>query len=194
MIPITTPYLHGGRELCITGACILTASSDWLGRVIRFFEGDHAFCSHAAAIVRGPDDTGRDRVNVSLIESLEDGPTKTYLSSYFTGFNGRLFLFQPTGLTPEIQAAFAAFLDGLVADHVHYDYAGLLANIVGHEKEVPPGQQIKDCICSAEVGYGWERNGLPRMPSAPRDVVPQPPDLPSWWAGEPVVELVGPFV
>ena len=192
--PVKMPYLSGGREQCVTGSCVLTASEDFIGKAIRFFEGNDAWCSHAAAVVRQPDDTGRDRVNVSLIESLEHGPTKTYLSYYFSEFKGRIFLFTPRGLTPQIKTDFANFLEGLVMQHVKYDYAGLLENVVGHVPEVPVGKQIQDCICSAMVGYGWERNGLPRKPFVPQGVVPQPPDLPSWWPVQSIFELVGPFV
>ena len=150
--------------------------------------------NHAAAVVRTPDATGRERVDIHLIESLEHGPTKTHLSDYFTGFKGRLFLFRPAGLTPEIQTAFTNFLAALVASHVRYDYLGLLENIAGHTAEIPAGKEIHECICSAECGYAWERNGLPRKPDAPQHLVPQPPDLPVWWEADgPVIELLGPF-
>ena len=191
------PYLDGGRDLCITGSCLLTASDDWIGRDIRFFEGNDAWCSHAAAIVRLPATLmGRERV--TLVESLERGPTHTYISHYFSDFTGRLFLFTPDGLMPEIQAKSAAWLMDKVLRQVgprpvKYDYLGIIQQMAGHIKELASDDKM---ICSDEVGKSWTENGLPRLASAPQDLVPQPPDLVPWWSTstDSVVELTGPFL
>lgn len=180
------PYLSGGRERCVTGSCILTAASDLLGRSIRMFEGHDAWCSHAAGVVRFPE-TLVARERVTLIESLEHGPTPTYLSHYFSGFVGRLFLFTPAGLTETVQTAFSAWLFEQVCNQVAYDYAALGKQIFGHVHE-----DGKALFCSELVGMGWEAAGLSRLPSAPKGVAPQPSDIASWWDGE-VIELVGPF-
>jgi hypothetical protein len=184
-IPVV-PYLSGGRELCVTGACLLTASSGLLGSAIRLFEKGEAFCSHAAGVVRFPESlVSRERV--TLIESLEHGPTPTYLSRYFSGFDGRLFLFTPEGLTPEIQTGFSAWLLDKVLSETPYGYGDIGHQVVGRVK-----QDAAELFCSEAVGMAWEENGLPRLPSAPAGLAPQPPDITVWWAGT-LVELVGPF-
>ena len=185
----TVPYLDAGRELCITGSCILTASEDMLGDAIRLFEGDGAFCSHAAAVVRFPAElVGRERV--TLIEALEHGPTPTYLSHYFSGFTGRLFLFTPAGLTPEIQTEFAAWCLDKVLLQVEYGFVSLGRQVAGHVEEEDPRKRL---FCSEEVGMAWESSGLPRLASIPPKLAPQPSDIPRWWAGT-LIELTGPFV
>ena len=185
-IPVR-PYLYGGRELCVTGACLLTASSDWLGRAIRFFEGDAAWCSHAAPVVRFPVDmVGAERV--TLIEALEHGLTPTYLSHYFgDDFDGRLFLFTPWALTLEIQTKFRAWMLDKMFSQTGYDYGSLARQVAGHAQE-------DDALlfCSEAWGMAAEAAGLPRLPDAPQGLAPQPPDIPRWWAGK-VVELIGPF-
>lgn len=180
------PYLAGGRELCVTGCALLTASADLLGKTIRWCEGGEAFCSHAAGVVRFPASlVARERV--TLIESLTHGPVLTYLSRYFEDFKGRLFLFLPAGLTPEIQQGFAAWLLDKALLQTPYDWLGLGRQIVRHV-----AQDATALFCSEAVGMAWEAAGLPRRPAAPVGLAPQPKDLPVWWPGR-VVELVGPF-
>jgi hypothetical protein len=186
-IPVI-PYLAGGRELCVTGACLLTADAGLLGQSIRLFEGHGAWCSHAAAVVRFPSCLVAEE-RVTLIESLEHGPVPTYLSHYFQGFEGRLFLAIPKGLAPAIQEDFAAWCLDKVLKQIRYDYRGLAGQIFGHVRE--DGREL---FCSELVGLGWEESGLTRLPWAPKGLLAQPPDLPNWWAMETVVELIGPFV
>ncbi len=180
------PYLDGGRELCVTGSCLLTAADTALGRAIRFFQGGEAFCSHAAPVVRFPEEfVGRDRV--TLIEALEHGLTPTYLSRYFKNFAGRLFLFTPAGLTPESQARFSAWLVDRMCAETPYDYVGLLRQTRGRVTE-----DNTALFCSEAYGMALEAAGLPRLPEAPAGLAPQPNDIPVWWLGR-VVEMVGPF-
>jgi len=183
------PYLDGGRELCVTGSCLLTASEDFIGDAIRLFEGDGAFVSHAAAVVRFPSSLVSVE-RVTLIESLEHGPTPTYLSHYFTGFTGRLFLFTPDGLTPEIQAGFAAWALDKALKRVKYGYYAIAEQTLGHVQEENPNVEI---FCSDFVAQDWEANGINRLTSFPPTLAAQPSDIPRWWSGS-VVELVGPFV
>ncbi|MBF0481277.1 MAG: hypothetical protein HQK81_06175 [Desulfovibrionaceae bacterium] len=179
-------YLEGGRELCQTGCCILTAAEDLLGESIRFFEGRGATCSHAAPVVRLPAGLmSRDRV--TLIEALAHGLTPTYLSHYGEGFKGRIFLFTPAGLTPEIQAAFSAWLLDKMFAGTAYDYSALFAQIGGHV-----GEDTRKLFCSEAYACALEAAGLPRLPTAPAGVAPQPSDIASWWPGS-LVELKGPF-
>jgi hypothetical protein len=182
----TIPYRDGGRELCVTGSCLLTAADTALGRAIRFFQGGGAFCSHAAPVVRFPEEfVGRDRV--TLIEALEHGLTPTYLSRYFKDFDGRLFLFTPAGLTELFQARFAAWLVDRMCAETPYGYRDLVRQTRGRVE-----QDDKALFCSEAYGMALEAAGLPRLAEAPAGLAPQPSDIPNWWLGR-VVELVGPF-
>lgn len=181
------PYLDGGRELCVTGSCLLTAADTALGKAIRFFQGGEAFCSHAAPVVRFPE-TLVDRERVTLIEALEHGITPTYLSHYFgKDFSGRLFLFTPAGLTPEIQRRFSAWVLDKMFSGTAYDYRALVRQVAGRV-----AQDDTDLFCSEQWGMGIEHAGLQRLPEAPAGLAPQPSDIPVWWLGR-LVELVGPF-
>ena len=180
------PYLAGGRELCVTGACILTAADDLLGRAIRFFEGGRALCSHAAPVVRFPSDM-MDAERVTLIQALEHGLTATFASEFLEGFRGRVFLFTPAGLTPEIQARFRAWMLTGLCSRVPYDYLALFRQILGHTVQDAHAQ-----FCSEAYGIGLEQAGLPRRAPYVNGLAPQPADIPEWWPGR-LVELVEPF-
>lgn len=183
---IDIPYLEGGRNLCVTGSCILTASADPLGRAIRKFEGKNAYCSHAAPVVRYPANMVRQE-RVTLIEALEHGLTPTYLSRYFKDFTGDLYLFVPDGLTEEIQEAFRFWLIDKMLEHTAYDYEDLFKQVFGRVR-----QNSDKLFCSEAWGFAIEFAGLPRLETAPPDLAPQPPDVSSWWSGT-VYRLVGPF-
>jgi len=183
--PIKAPYLQGGRELCVTGSCVLTASDDLLGNAIRLFEG-HSWCSHAAPVVRMPAEL-MSAERVTLLEALEHGLTPTYLSHYFTGFKGRLFLFTPKGISPDVQVRFSAWLLDKTFAQTKYDYVALGRQVAGHVQE-----DDASLFCSEAWGMAAEFAGLSRAPDAPQGVAPQPPDIATWWPGD-LVELVGPF-
>ena len=180
-------YLEGGRQLCVTGTAILTASNEFLGKSIRFFEGNDAWCNHAAAVVRFPQEfVCEDRV--TLIESLEHGPTPTYLSHYFDDFDGKLFLIIPNGLTEYIKYKFSIWCMDKVFSQIKYDYASIGKQIFGHVKE--DGEEL---FCSEFLGMAWEHSGIERLDTAPKGLAPQPSDITTWYPIQKIYELVGPF-
>lgn len=183
---IDIPYLEGGRDLCVTGSCILTASSSPLGKAIRCFEGHDAYCSHAAPVVRYPANMVREE-RVTLIEALEHGLTPTYLSHYFRDFEGTLYLFVPHGLTVEVQEAFRFYLMDMMLKQTPYDYPDLFKQIMGRVRE-----DDEKLFCSEAFGFATEYAGLKRKTSAPQGFAPQPPDISKWWDGV-LYRLIGPF-
>lgn len=180
------PYMAGGRELCVTGTCVLTASCSTLGKAIRHFEGKDAFCSHAAPVVRFPAEMVREE-RVTLIEALEHGMTPTYMSHYFSDFEGDLFLFVPDGLTPKIQEAFRFWLIDKMLNQTEYDYPDLVKQLFGRVK-----QDDNKLFCSEAWGFAIEFAGIDRRADAPQDYAPQPPDVSEWWDGT-LYRLTGPF-
>lgn len=195
--PPQVPYLSAGRKLCVTGSCILTASEDFVGKVIRFFEGNHAFCSHTASVVRFPAELMSEE-RVTLIEALEKGLTPTFISHYGAGFKGRIFLFTPGELTKSIQATpvghpsntqtkFSQWLLERLFEGTPYDYAGLFKQIFGH---VPENTGTE--FCSEAWGLAAEYAGISRIDNAHAGMAPQPADIPNWWSGT-LVELIKPF-
>jgi hypothetical protein len=183
---IQTPYLQGGKELCTTGSCILVYSPTLLGEAIREFEDNGGWCNHAASIVRMPEPFCSE-AEVSLVEALEHGLTPTLLRSYFGSPGTRLYLFTPDGLTPEVQARFAAWIMGKMFTGTAYAYGALVEQVAGHVQEGTSAM-----FCSESYGCALEAAGLKRLGSAPAGVAPQPTDIPAWWSGS-LVELVPPF-
>jgi hypothetical protein len=186
MSDLEIPYLEGGRELCVTGCAVLWRGKDLLSEAIELCE--HGDFSHASAVVRMDEYLGTpDRV--TLIEALEHGPTPTLLSNRARDYDGEIYLFTPDGLTAEIQAKFRKFAFEASLKQEPYDFEGLLKQIAGHVHPNP-----KAVFCSDFWGRDAVSSGLPRKPEF-RDNgwAPQPPDIPVWWPGKPVIKLVGPF-
>ncbi len=181
------PYLQGGRALCVTGCCFLTASDDILGRAIRLCEGEDAYVSHAACVVRLPPNM-MDEDRVSMIEALEHGLTPTYVSERFQDFNGHVYLFTPAGLTEEKQHKFRYWLIDKMFKRTPYDYSSLFRNAIGHV-----GAEASALFCSEAWGMAADYSGIERIEAFKGEKAPQPPDVIKWWLGR-VVEITGPFV
>lgn len=181
------PYLQGGRALCVTGCCFLTAANGVLGRAIRLCEGENAYVSHAACVVRLPAEM-MDEDRVSLIEALEHGLTPTYASERFQGFDGHVYLFTPAGLTDEKQHKFRYWLIDKMFRQTPYDYSSLFKNAVCHVDE-----ESSMLFCSEAWGMAATYSGIERIDAFKGPKAPQPPDIVTWWPGR-VVEVTGPFM
>lgn len=181
------PYLEGGRDLCVTGACFLTASDDVLGAAIRLFEGKGAYVSHCAPIVRLPPEL-MDTTRVSLIEALEHGLTPTYASQRFQDYDGHVYLCVPKGLTEEQQHRFRKWLIDKMWRRVPYDYSSLFKNMGGHV-----AKDDGALFCSEAWGMAADDAGIERLPQYRNNFAPRPNDIPVWWDCA-VYEIVGPFV
>lgn len=177
------PYLSGGREKCITGACLLFRGCDLLSRAIECFSE----FSHCAPIVRMDEYLGSpDRV--ALIEALEHGLTPTLVSNRCSNYNGDVYLFIPDGLTPEIQDKFRQHMFMECLKGTPYNYEELIENIVHRTTENPAAQ-----ICSEAEDLGLQFAGLERIPEYKSNLTPRPGDIPVWWKGS-LYRLLPPFV
>jgi hypothetical protein len=180
---IKTPYLQGGRELCVTGCAVLFRGNDLLDEAIEHWGG----LSHCACVVR--QDECMDDGRVPLIEALGGGLTPTFLEDDAQGYDGHVYLFTPAGLTPAIQHKFRSWLLIKTHERTPYGYGGLFGNMVGHVQE-----NAKEPFCSEAWGLAIEQAPIPRLPQYQNNLAPRPGDVPVWWPSKgPMVELIGPF-
>lgn len=160
------------RPWLTTGTVILWQGDDLLGRAIRLFTR----FSHASLVVRELDPLNAERVDV--IEALATGLEMRHLSDRIAGFHGRVFAFQPLGLTPDAQARVKSFALTECGKGVRYDYAGLVANALGRVNE-----GARRYFCSEFAARALEQGGIARIPAYRNGRAARPGDIPAWFAG-----------
>ena len=160
------------RPWLTTGTIILWQGDDLLSRAIRCFSQ----FSHASLVMRDldPENTGR----VEIIEALATGLELRHLSARIQGYSGRVFAFRPLGLTAEVRARVKSFALGECGRGVPYDYAGLLANILGRVSE-----NAHRYFCSEFAARALERAGVSRLPAYRNGEAARPGDIPVWFSG-----------
>ena len=177
-----TPYLRGGRELCVTGCAILWRGRSLLDRAIELVT---AF-SHCSLIVRMDEYLGsQDRV--ATLEALPGGLVPALFSKRAHSFAGEIWLFTPDGLTPAKRTGIRSFALRECLTGKGYDYLGFMAAILGH-----PRKRRGRYFCSEFYAASLDVSGVRRKASSPH-LAPRPGDIPEWWQGE-LRKLTGPFL
>jgi uncharacterized protein YycO len=156
----------------VTGCAILWKGLDPLSRAIRVFSR----FSHASLVVRIEEYQGT-KDQVFLTESLASGIELRSLWERIQNYNGQVFIFTPSWLTPEIQDKIGSFALQECAKNVPYSYGGLFANILGHVS-----QHARRWFCSQFVWEAYIENA-PAINFKPTPKAPRPGDIPVWTHG-----------
>jgi hypothetical protein len=160
------------RPWLATGTVILWRGEDLLGRAIRCFTE----FSHASLVVRSLDPDHAELV--FLVEALATGLELRLLSERIQGYDGRVFAFQPEGLTDDVQGRIKSYALDECGRGVRYNYAGLFANILGRVSET-----AHRFFCSQFASMALENAGINRFVSYRNGLAARPGDIPVWFSG-----------